>query len=243
MDTEELAAVLAASAPRLIYTVPNFQNPSGISYSDVNRQAVAAAVAESDAFLIEDNPYGELRFKGEPAASFARYLPDQTILLGSFSKIVTPGFRLGWIAAPPVLYEKLLIAKQASDLHTTHFTQAIICEYLAHNDLDAHVEGICRAYGAQCRAMQSAIAAHFPPSVECTDPEGGMFLWARLPEKLAALDLFDAAAKEKVVFVPGDPFYIDRSRVNTMRLNFSCVDEETIERGIDALGKVMASLL
>ena len=239
MDVEQLTTVLGRAQPRLIYTVPNFQNPSGISYPEVNRREVAAAVAASEAFIIEDNPYGELRFKGQPASSFARYLPERTILLGSFSKVVTPGFRLGWIAAPPALYEKLLIAKQASDLHTTHFTQAVISEYLKANDLDAHIARICRAYGAQCRAMQRSIAAHFPASVECTDPEGGMFLWARLPEGLAAVDLFETAAERKVVFVPGDPFYIGRERVGTMRLNFSCVDELTIERGISILGEAI----
>jgi 2-aminoadipate transaminase len=244
MNTERLKEALGGKhSPRLIYTVPNFQNPSGISYSEENRREIARLLAASGTLLIEDNPYGELRFKGSPVSSFGTLLPKQTILLGSFSKVVTPGFRLGWIAAPPALTEKLLIAKQASDLHTTHFTQAIICRYLEENDLDSHVATISEAYGRQCRAMQACIARHFPAGVECTDPEGGMFLWARLPEKLAALDLFEAAAKEKVVFVPGDPFYIDRTRVNTMRLNFSCVDEEAIERGIAILGKTMKSLL
>lgn len=243
MDAKRLSAVLDESHPRLIYTVPNFQNPSGISYPGANREEVAAAVAGSDVFLIEDNPYGELRFKGEAPSSFARYLPEQTILLGSFSKVVAPGFRLGWIVAPPSLYEKLLIAKQAADLHTTHFTQAVILEYLRHHDLDAHIATICEAYGAQCRAMQEAIAVHFPASVECTDPEGGMFLWARLPEGMAAIDLFESAAKRKVVFVPGDPFYIGREGVNALRLNFSCVDAATIERGIGILGEVIREIL
>ncbi len=239
MDVEALEETLSSADPRLIYTVPNFQNPSGISYPKANRKAVAELVASSGAYLIEDNPYGELRFKGESAASFARYLPEQTILLGSFSKVVAPGFRLGWIAAPQALYEKLLIAKQASDLHTTHFTQAVILEYLRHNNLDDHLATICKAYGDQCRAMRQSIASHFPSTISCTDPDGGMFLWARLPEGMAALDLFEEAAKRKVVFVPGDPFYISRERVNSLRLNFSCVDEETIERGIAVLGEVM----
>lgn len=130
MDVEQLRRRLAAGRPKLMYTVPNFQNPSGITYSDENRQAVAKALQESNTILIEDDPYGELRFTGAPQQSFRRYLPDSTVLLGSFSKTVVPGFRLGWVVASKRLMEKLIVAKQASDLHTSHLTQAIIHRYL-----------------------------------------------------------------------------------------------------------------
>lgn len=163
--------------------------------------------------------------------------------MGSFSKIIVPGFRLGWIAAPKHIMEKLIIAKQASDLHTSHFTQAIIYQYLKDNDVDDHISKIRTAYGNQCRAMLESMGKHFPADVTYTRPEGGMFVWAELPQGAVALDLFEIAVKDKVIFVPGDPFYVNKTRTQTMRLNFSCVDEETIELGISRLGAAIRELL
>ncbi|MDH4163244.1 MAG: PLP-dependent aminotransferase family protein [Nitrospirota bacterium] len=243
LDTAVLKQTLAQSRPKLLYTVPNFQNPSGITYSRGNRQAVAEAVRESGALLIEDDPYGDLRFSGEPAPSFRTYLPQTTILLGSFSKSVVPGFRLGWIVAPRPLMDKLVIAKQAADLHTSHMIQAIMHQYLADNDIDQHIQTIRDAYGKQCAAMLAGMERHFPNSVTHTRPEGGMFVWAELPRGLAALDLFELAVKENVVFVPGDPFYVNKSRTRAMRINFSCVDESTIAAGIERLGNVMKRMI
>jgi 2-aminoadipate transaminase len=243
MDVKRLRKALADGRPKLMYTVPNFQNPSGITYPEANRQAVAEALQGTGTLLIEDDPYGDLRFSGERKQTFRNYLPRQTVLLGSFSKTVVPGFRLGWIVAPPHLMEKLVVAKQASDLHTSHLTQAIMYQYLADNDIDRHIQVIREAYGRQCRAMLAGMERHFPPSVTHTRPEGGMFVWAELPEGLAALDLFEAAIKEKVVFVPGDPFYIGRTRTRTMRINFSCVDEGTIATGIERLGTAMRRMI
>ncbi len=243
MDVARLQKALDPVRPKLMYTVPNFQNPSGISYTDENRQAVADTLRGTGTVLIEDDPYGDLRFSGRPCRSFRHYLPDQTVLLGSFSKTVVPGFRLGWIVAPHRMMEKLIVAKQAADLHTSHIPQAIIHQYLADNDIDRHIATIREAYGRQCQAMLRSMEKHFPPGVMHTRPEGGMFVWAELPEGLAALDLFELAVKENVVFVPGDPFYIDRTRTRTMRLNFSCVDEATIETGIERLGKAIRKLL
>jgi 2-aminoadipate transaminase len=243
MDVERLRQVLTAGRPKLMYTVPNFQNPAGITYTDENRRAVAAALHGTKTLLIEDDPYGDLRFTGTTCRSFRNYLPDQTVLLGSFSKTVVPGFRLGWVVAPHRLMEKLIVAKQAADLHTSHLPQAIIHRYLADNDINAHIRTIREAYGRQCSAMLRSMELHFPAGVEHTRPEGGMFVWAELPDGMAALDLFEVAVKENVVFVPGDPFYIDRKRTRTMRLNFSCVDEATIETGIGRLGAAMRTLL
>ncbi|MHB8846706.1 MAG: aminotransferase-like domain-containing protein [Nitrospirota bacterium] len=243
MDVERLRQVLSAGRPKLMYTVPNFQNPAGITYTDENRQAVADELRSTRTLLIEDDPYGDLRFAGKPCRSFRTWLPDQTVLLGSFSKTVVPGFRLGWIVAPHRLMEKLIVAKQAADLHTSHLPQAIIHQYLADNDIDAHIRTIREAYGRQCAAMLKSMERHFPAGVEHTKPEGGMFVWAELPEGMASLDLFELAVKENVVFVPGDPFYIDRTRTTTMRLNFSCVDEAAIETGIGRLGAAMRTLL
>jgi 2-aminoadipate transaminase len=243
MDTEKLRDVMVSEKPKLMYTVPNFQNPSGISYSRENRLEVSKILRGTSTILIEDDPYGELRFSGEAKQSFKELLPENTVLLGSFSKTVVPGFRLGWLVAPKHIMEKLIIAKQASDLHTSHFTQAIIYQYVTDNDIDNHINKIRASYGNQCRAMIRSIQKHFPPGVTHTTPEGGMFLWAELPKKAAALDLFDLAVKDKVIFVPGDPFYINKTRTQTMRLNFSCVDEQTIETGISRMGAAIRELL
>lgn len=242
MDAERLRSVMFGYRPKLIYTVPNFQNPSGVSYPEPNRHEVAEAVAGTGALLIEDDPYGDLRFSGRPGVSFKTLLPDNTVMLGSFSKCIVPGLRLGWIVAPDDLVEKLVTVKQATDLHTSHFTQSIVHRYLMDNDLDAHVRLISDTYGRQCRAMQAGIREYFPANVECTEPEGGMFLWAALPDGLAAVDLFDLAVTEKVVFVPGDPFYVDGRRSNAMRLNFSCADEATIHLGMQRLGGAISRL-
>ena len=243
MDTERLRDALRKGRPKLLYAVPNFQNPSGITYPEKNREAVAAVLASTDTLLIEDDPYGELRFTGERQRSFRHYLPKQTVLLGSFSKTVAPGFRLGWVVAPSRLMEKLVIAKQASDLHTSHFTQAIIHRYAADSDMDRHIAVIREAYGRQCRAMLRCMEERFPKGVLFTRPQGGMFVWAELPEGMAALDLFELAVRENVVFVPGDPFYINRTRMRAMRINFSCVDEATIETGIARLAGAMKRLM
>ncbi len=243
MDRAKLRKVMSSEKPKLMYAVPNFQNPSGISYSRENRTEVSEILQGSKTLLIEDDPYGELRFEGEAKKSFKELLPDNAVMLGSFSKIIVPGFRLGWIVAPKRIMEKLIIAKQAADLHTSHFTQAIIYQYLKDNDLDGHINKIRTAYGNQCRAMIAGIRKHFPANVAHTTPEGGMFLWAELPQGATSLELFELAVKDKVIFVPGDPFYVKKTKTRTMRLNFSCVDEKTIEIGISRLGAAIRELL
>ena len=242
VDLAGLKAITASEKAKLMYTVPNFQNPSGITYSERNRREIVDILAGENTFLVEDDPYGELRFVGTPKTPFAALMPAQTILLGSFSKIVVPGFRVGWIVAPEHIFNKLLVAKQASDLHTCHFTQYIIHQYLLDNDIDAHIAKIVAAYGGQCRRMLSCIDRYFPADVTSTRPEGGMFLWGRLPGKMTSLDLFNLAVKEKVIFVPGDPFYTTGIKSPAFRLNFSCVDEATIETGIERLGKAIRLL-
>ncbi|WP_028582888.1 aminotransferase-like domain-containing protein [Desulfogranum mediterraneum] len=243
MDIPALEQVLDRCSPKLLYTVPNFQNPSGISYSSDNRAAVAARIRESHCILIQDDPYGELRFSGHPRENFLSLIPEQTVLLGSFSKTVAPALRIGWLVAPPQLMEKLLIAKQASDLHTDYLAQRILHQYLRDNDLDLHVNRIIQAYGRQKEAMVAAIGRHFPAGVHCTNPEGGMFLWVTLPAAISAMELFHTAIREKVAFVPGTPFYVNRQDCNTLRLNFSCMDSETIERGIERLGQAIQGMM
>ena len=243
LDMEQLKGVLDQSNPKLMYTVPNYQNPSGISYTERNRITTVEMLKDRKLFLIEDDPYGDLRYAGEQRSSFFQLMPDRTILLGSFSKTVVPGFRLGWIVAPPEIYDKLLIAKQASDLHTNQFAQCVLIEYLAMGTFDAHVEKIRRVYGRQREIMISSIKKHFPPQVQFTQPEGGMFLWITLPGELSSMKFFDLAIKHRVAFVPGHPFYIGKKETNTLRLNFSSVDGPTIEEGIKRLGKALNQLI
>lgn len=243
LDIERLKGVMLSRKPKLLYTVPNFQNPSGISYSEENRLAVAEELKGTSTFLVQDDPYGDLRFAGVEKTSFKKLIPDNTVVLGSFSKIVVPSFRLGWIVAPDALMEKLVIAKQAADLHTNYFSQRVIHQFLLDNDIDAHIADITEVYGRQRAAMMKAIDVHFPKEVTVTHPEGGMFLWGTLPDGVSSMKLFEIAIKDKVAFVPGHPFYVNRDEVNTFRLNFSSVDEATIETGIARLGKAISQLL
>lgn len=242
MDTTALGKVLNERQPKLLYTVTNFQNPSGISYSDSNRRAVADLVQDSSCLIIQDDPYGDLRFSGTRKVSFKRLLPKNTVLLGSFSKTVAPALRLGWLVAPPPIMDKLIIAKQAADLHTNSLAQRILYRYLCDNDLDAHIATIIRQYGQQKEVMIASIEEYFPAGVHFTNPEGGMFLWVTLPAGMSSMALFEAAIKKKVAFVPGTPFYVDRKDTNTLRLNFSCSDEPTIAEGIKRLGNSIREL-
>jgi 2-aminoadipate transaminase len=243
MDIGQLELALSKHSPKLVYTVSNFQNPSGISYPEDNKHAVAGALSGFKTLLIDDDPYGELRFLGRATTPFYTLLPGQTVILGSFSKVVVPGLRLGWMVAPSSLLSKLLVAKQATDLHTSLLPQRIMSTYLSRYSLDQHIATIIEHYGHQRDAMIAAIERYFPQEVGITHPDGGMFLWARLPEPLLAMEVFEKAVLENVVFVPGDPFYIDPKSVSTLRLNFSCVDEATIEEGIKRLGRVLHAML
>jgi 2-aminoadipate transaminase len=243
MDITTFKSVMSSFKPKLIYTVPNFQNPSGISYSRQNRYEIAEIINGTSTLLIEDDPYGELRYTGQSLPSFKSLIPDNTIMLGSFSKTVVPGFRLGWIVASDEIMDKLIIVKQASDLHTSQFTQYIVYQYMQDNNLDVHIKRIREAYGAQLKVMADCIDRYFPDGVSRTNPQGGMFIWVELPVNTSSRDLLDLAMKEKVIFVPGDQFYVNRNDTNTMRLNFSCSDEETTREGIRRLGGAIERLL
>jgi 2-aminoadipate transaminase len=240
IDCDRLKQVFSNCNPKLFYAVPNFQNPSGITYTDETRRTVARMVSQKRMYIIEDDPYGELRYSGTNKRSFANLIPEQTILLGSFSKTVVPGFRLGWAVLPDNLYDKVLVAKQASDSHTNIFAQGVLHQFLTDNELSDHVKIIRKAYGIQCEAMIKALELYFPSDIEFTRPEGGMFLWVKLPGNKSAMKLFEKAIMKNVAFVPGDPFYINKSNVNTLRLNFSCTLPETINEGIKRLANVFS---
>ena len=243
MDVEELKSVLQNNEPKMIYTVPNFQNPSGITYTNENRKNVAEVLKGSGVYLIEDNPYAELRFSGSNKKSFMEFLPEHTILLGTVSKTIVPSFRLGWIVAPDIVMEKLLVAKQAADLHTNYFCQRIVDQFLIDYSLDEHIEKIKKMYLSKKQNMVNAIKKYFPEEIEFTDPEGGMFLWVTLPKGISSMDLFDMAIKKNVAFVPGDPFYTNKTGVNTFRLNYTNSDADTIDKGIKILSECIRDIL
>jgi 2-aminoadipate transaminase len=232
---------------RIFYSMPNFQNPTGISYSPARRDKVVEILRGSQAILVEDDPYGRLRFSGAAQPPMACRLPDQTILLGSFSKIIAPGLRLGWICAPMELFDKLVIAKQAMDLHSETLGQWVIHRLVTDAAFDSRMQTIRDAYARQCGAMISAIEEYLPKDIRFTRPQGGMFLWLALPIGYSAVRLFEHAIRMGVAFVPGPAFFAQGGGENTMRLNFSNCDESRIAEGIErlalAIGQNGAALL
>lgn len=239
----KLEQILIKEKPKIFYAVPNFQNPSGISYSLEKRKAVAELLNKYHTILVEDNPYGELRFMGDNLPSIKKFLGERSILLGSFSKIVSPGMRLGWICACEEFMSKLVVAKQASDLHSNYFSQRVVERFLMENDLDNHIKKITNLYKAQRDCMVNSIREYFPTGITYTEPEGGMFLWVTLPKGVSSLELFDEAISMKVAFVPGDPFYVNESHTNTLRLNYTNSDETAIKDGIRRLSEAIASII
>ncbi len=239
-NLDELRAALDERKPKLFYTVPNFQNPSGLSYSAAKRAAVGRLCAERPVVLVEDDPYGELRFRGEPLPALRASCPG-SVMLGSFSKIVAPGLRLGWIVAPRQLMDLMVTAKQGVDLHSNYFSQRVVHQHLVDHNLDAHIALVRDLYGRQRDAMVAAIQRHFPAEVKCSEPDGGMFLWARLPEGVSVMALFQVAIARKVAFVPGAAFFVEPDDRH-LRLNFSNSDEAQIEEGIRRLGEAIREL-
>ncbi|HEX9922994.1 MAG TPA: PLP-dependent aminotransferase family protein [Anaerolineae bacterium] len=243
VDVAALAETFERYHPKLFYAVPNFQNPSGLSYSAATRQAVAELLQAHGVMFVEDNPYGELRFVGEDLAPLWAKAEDHTLLLGSFSKIVSPGLRLGWICAKAEVMDKLVVAKQATDLHSSYLSQRVLFQYLSDNNLEEHIETIRLGYKQRRDLMIELIDEYFPPEVSYTEPEGGMFLWLTLPEGMAAMELFNEAVQFNVAFVPGEAFYIDGGGRNTLRLNYSNADEEKIQQGIYRLGEAIKKMM
>lgn len=236
---KELKEAISKYNPKLYYAVTNFQNPSGLTYSQEKLENVAEILKDTDTIMVADDPYGELRYSGEEVPSIRNFIKENSILLGSFSKITAPGLRLGWVCANHEIMDKLITAKQAADLHTSYFSQRVLYQYLIDNDLDEHIAEIRELYKNQQGIMLNAIKEYFPPEVKFTSPEGGMFLWVTLPEGISALSLLDECAKANVAFVPGDPFYVDTENVNTMRLNYTNSTEEEIITGIKRLASVI----
>ena len=238
LDIEELKQTIKTHKPKLAYLIPNFQNPTGLTYSAQNRKEVFEVIKDEDLILVQDDPYGELRFTDEDRIPYIGLnQTDKNIYLGSFSKIVTPGMRLGYIIAHKDIVKAIETAKQAADLHSNIFGQYLIADYMQNNDLDKHIEKIKKLYKSQANAMTSAMEEFFPSEIKFTYPKGGMFTCVTLKEGQSALQLFDKAIKQNVAFVPGDPFYVNETNVNTLRLNYTNADEETIKEGIKRLAQ------
>lgn len=240
LNVKQFKDALKQPNVKMVYTVPNFQNPTGLTYTKERREEVFEAVKDQDVIFIEDDPYGELRFTGEHLPYIAAGKMTNSVVLGSFSKTVTPGMRLGYILTKNhELLNHVETAKQATDLHTNIFGQYILHQYLTTNKYDKHVEKIIALYKTQADAMLAAMEKYFPPYVKYTKPEGGMFVWVTLPEGVNALDKFSEAMEKKVAFVPGNPFYTDRESVNTLRLNYTNATPEIIEEGIKRLAEIL----
>lgn len=234
-------SLLGARAPgtRFAYLLPNFQNPTGRVIPRERRQALVRAARSTGVPLVEDNPYGDLWFDEAPPPALASWWPEGSIYLGSFSKVLAPGFRLGYLIAPPELAPKLLQAKQASDLHTPGFNQRVVYEVVRDGFLDRHVPTIRARYRAQRDAMDAALHRHMPRGTAWRAPHGGMFFWARLPAGLDAMALLEKAVAAGVAYVPGAPFYAHAPDARTMRLSFVTLSPADIDAGVAALGRVL----
>lgn len=232
-----------ADGARMLYALPNFQNPTGRSLSIERRQELVETCARHGIPLIEDDPYGALSYKGEPFPKMLNMNPDGVIYMGSFSKVLTPGIRLGYVVAPLPLVRRLELAKQAADLHTAQLTQMVVYEVVKDGFLEQHIPTIRALYANQCQVMLDAMAETFPAGVTWTKPEGGMFIWVTLPKHIDAMKLLDQAIAAKVAFVPGSPFYANEPETNTLRLSFVTVPPERIREGVAILAKLIAAQL
>ncbi|MBC7618151.1 MAG: PLP-dependent aminotransferase family protein [Candidatus Saccharibacteria bacterium] len=244
VDLADLKA--KADGARFMYVLPNFQNPTGRSMDEPHRAELGRTAAALGLPILEDNPYGDLWFDQAPPAPLTARNPEGGVYLGSFSKVLAPGLRMGFLVAPQALYPKLLQAKQAADLHSPTFNQRMIYEVMQNGFLDRHVPTIRALYKAQRDAMLESLAHHFPASgnpdndLTWNTPAGGMFLWARLPKGMNAVDLLPTAVDKGVAFVPGAPFYAGVGDARTMRLSFVTPSAEEIHRGVAALAQAIA---
>ncbi|HCA84701.1 MAG TPA: transcriptional regulator [Streptomyces sp.] len=238
---EALDALVARERPKLLYLVPNFQNPTGRTLPAERRRAVAGIAARRGLWVVEDDPYGELRYDGEPAP-WLTGLPeaaDRTVLLGSFSKIMAPGLRLGWLRAPVGLHRACVVVKQAADLHTSTVDQAAAARYLAATDLDAHLDRVRGAYRERRDAMLAGLPGALPGGSRWNRPAGGMFVWASLPAGLDATALLRTAVEHDVAYVPGAPFFAAEPDPATLRLSFTTHTPDEIREGLLRLAKAL----
>ncbi len=230
----------AKDFPRFMYVLPNFQNPTGRTMSEARRAALSTEARRLGLPIVEDNPYGDLWFDTPPPAPLTARNPEGCVYLGSFSKVLAPGLRLGFLVAPTALYPKLLQAKQAADLHTPSFNQRVVAEVLKNGFLDRHVPTIRALYRAQRDAMLEALDQEMQGmGVTWNRPDGGMFLWVRLPEGMNAIELLPHAVDKGVAFVPGAAFYADHADPRTLRLSFVTASADQMHTGVAALAQAV----
>ena len=226
--------------PKFIYTVPSFQNPAGVTMSLPRRRRLVEVAHERELLVLEDNPYGLLRYEGDPPSPLLSLDGGVYVMyLGTFSKILSPGIRLGWVVAPPPVLEKINLGKQAADLCTSTLSQLMVQAYFAECRWREYVESLTEIYRGRRDTMLDALADHFPPQAEWTRPSGGLFIWATLPDFIDTTDLLARALHENVAFVPGEAAFLDGRGRNAMRLNFSGSDEDAIREGIRRIGEVV----
>jgi 2-aminoadipate transaminase len=240
--TDELSS-LAAQRASGFYLLPNFQNPSGRRIDLKRRREIVEVASRRELPLIEDDPYGELSYSGDKLPSLFSMNPSGVLYTGSFSKLLSPGFRVGYVIAPDAVHRKLVQAKQAADLHTPSFTQRIVYEVVKDGFLDTHIPTIRELYGKQCQAMLAALKEYFPAQARWNAPEGGMFIWVTLPKRIDCAKLLEKAIANNIAFVPGASFFSDAPEHNTMRLSFVTVPVEKIQHGIKRLGELIAESL
>jgi 2-aminoadipate transaminase len=240
---EKLLGELRAEGrrPKFIYSVPSFQNPAGVTMSFERRQRLVDLARANEILVVEDNPYGLLRYEGEPMPPLYQLDGgDFVIYLGTFSKILSPGIRLGWTVAPPPVMEKIVLGKQATDLCTSTLTQYFVREYFAERRWQRYIDDLVEIYRRRRDIMLEALRTQFPAEATWTEPEGGLFIWATLPDYIDTGDLLAKALRTDVAFVPGQAAYIDERGRHSMRLNFSGVGEDEIREGVRRIGKVIA---
>ena len=234
-DLDALEAIVKREPIRLFYTVTDFQNPTGTSYSMERRKGLIALAEQYGFWILEDAPYSALRYEGEPLPSLHALMPERVIHFGSFSKIIAPALRLGWINAPREVIKVVEKLKQAADLHSSGYDQQLVVHFLESGALQPHLEQIRTAYGARLDAMASALSKNLSDNIRFTKPQGGMFIWATLSSSESTLELFRSAIAEGVAFVPGQAFYVEGESDNSMRLNFSNSSVTMIKEGVGRL--------
>ena len=247
MDTDDdglipgsLETVLAAGRIKFIYLVPTFQNPTGRTIPLERRREIAAIIKKYNALLVEDDPYGALRYRGRDITPIKALAPENVVYISTLSKVFAPGLRIGFCHAPEQIRKWLVIVKQGIDLHTSTFNQALAAEYIAGGFLERHLPKIIDLYRPKQEAMLSALDAYFPEGFKWSRPEGGMFLWVEGPEGFDMEELYWKAVKRNVAFVPGKYFYTSQQEgIETMRLNYTMADEETIDNSIKVLSEVI----
>ncbi len=239
IQTGKLEEALERHPVKFIYVLPNFHNPAGVTMTLERRLKLVELAARYGVFIVEDDPYGELRFEGQDITPLVVLHKENVLYLSTFSKTLSPGIRLGWIVAPSKIIAKLVQAKQGSDLHTSTFVQMVTNDICQRGILRSHVKTIREVYRERRDAMLAAMERHFPPGVTWTRPQGGLFLWVQVPEHIDTTEFLNLALQEKVAFVPGRAFYPDDDGQNAMRLTFATADPERIEEGIKRLERAL----